>query len=86
METEATKTITKDAFLWLVFGGLFAICLASTLLYIDHRLSVSTGEQDRNVLLQRVRTAQAELNTGAVDPRQNSSTLVTKRLSELEKE
>jgi len=86
MTIENTTKITKDAFLWLALSGLFAVALASMLFYTDEKMATSNAEHEHNVTMQRVRTAQAELGSGNVDPRQIGATVVARRLSELQEE
>ena len=66
---EFCKEETKLGTLWFIFAGSFACCLAVFLAMYDHTVTYSDAEKVRGEELKAVRTAQASLPIGKVDPR-----------------
>lgn len=70
--------IERDGIRWFFIAGTAALALSLFLFFVDEGLSNSKSEQRLAETLRELRTAQASLPSGAVDPRTSrSSGLVT---------
>ncbi len=59
----------KRGVAWLYGAGLFALVLSCVLAYTDRRMQTSDSEARLGRTLRELRTAQAALTNGSVDPR-----------------
>lgn len=75
---QPSEIIRRDAFQWLLGAGAFAIALWFFLVWSDHQLSTSRGEEELGATIRELRTAQHALPTDAIDPRQGAAHLSPK--------
>ena len=59
----------KRGITWFYGAGLFALLLSCLLAYTDHMMQNSDSEKRLGKTLRELRTAQASLTNGSVDPR-----------------
>ncbi|NDC37071.1 MAG: hypothetical protein EBZ48_03355 [Proteobacteria bacterium] len=69
------QAIARDAYIWLIGAGTFAVALSLFLALADHGMSRSTSEQRLGETLRELRTAQASMHTRVTDPRQREDFL-----------
>jgi hypothetical protein len=70
--------IARDAYLWLIGAGTFAVALSVFLALADHGMSRSDSERRLGETLRELRTAQASMHSRVTDPRQREDFLAPK--------
>lgn len=76
------QAIARDAYIWLIGAGTFAVALSLFLALADHAMSRSDSELRLGETLREMRTAQASMHTRVTDPRQREDFLEAKPASD----
>lgn len=67
------QVIARDAYIWLLGAGAFAVALSISLALVDHGMSRSDSEKRLGETLRELRTAQASMDSRVTDLRQHEN-------------